>query len=76
MVLLQEAPVGEEPEMEEDSVRLMLRRDQARMFVLHALAVVGEGRPICQLCGLPMDPSGHLCPASNGHHPQTTTPGA
>ena len=76
MVLLQEAPVGEEPEPEEDSVRLMLRRDQARTFVLHALAVVGEGRPICQLCGLPMDPSGHLCPASNGHHPQTTTPGA
>lgn len=72
MVLLQEAPVAEEPGMDEDSVRLMLRRDQARTFVLHALAMVAEGRPICQLCGLPMDPTGHLCPASNGHHAQPT----
>ena len=29
--------------------------------------VVNEGRPLCQLCGLPMDPDGHKCPASNGH---------
>lgn len=57
----------EEPSVEEFAVRLMLRRDQARAFVLHALAVVGEGRPLCQLCGLPMDPDGHKCPASNGH---------
>ena len=73
IVLLQE--VRAEPEESEteddDSVRLMLRRDQARTFVLHALAVVGEGRPICQLCGLPMDPAGHRCPASNGHHAET-----
>lgn len=56
-----------EPEVEDFAVRLMLRRDQARAFVLHALAIVGEGRPLCQLCGLPMDPEGHRCPASNGH---------
>lgn len=55
----------------EDTVRLMLRRDQVRSFILHALASTGEGRPICQLCGLPMDPAGHVCPASNGH--RTTT---
>ena len=51
----------------EDTVRLYLRRDQVRSFILHALAATGEGRPICQLCGLPMDPAGHVCPASNGH---------
>lgn len=57
------APTGEAgPE-----VALLLRRDQARAFVLHATAVVGEGRPSCRLCGLPMDPGGHVCPASNGH---------
>ena len=49
------------------STRLLLRRDQVRSFVLHAVAVVAEGRPLCQLCGLPMDPAGHNCPASNGH---------
>jgi uncharacterized repeat protein (TIGR03847 family) len=57
-----------QPESEDTGVRFMLRRDQVRAFVLHASAVVDEGRPICQLCGLPMDPSGHICPASNGHH--------
>ncbi len=55
------------PELEDFAVRYLLRRDQVRAFVLHALAVVGEGRPLCQLCGLPIDPEGHLCPASNGH---------
>jgi uncharacterized repeat protein (TIGR03847 family) len=59
---------GEPPgDVDEESFRFHLRRDQARSFVLHASAVVEEGRPLCQLCGLPMDPSGHNCPASNGH---------
>ena len=49
------------------AVRLLVPRPQARAFVLHSLAVVAEGRPQCQLCGLPMDPDGHICPASNGH---------
>ena len=60
----------EDPEDIEFDARFFLRRDQVRAFVLHALAVVGEGRPLCQLCGLPMDPSGHNCPASNGHRPE------
>lgn len=73
IVLLQQVRAQEEASESEDddSVRLMLRRDQVRTFVLHALAIVGEGRPICQLCGLPMDPAGHRCPASNGHHAET-----
>jgi uncharacterized repeat protein (TIGR03847 family) len=58
---------GEAEAGEETGVRFVLRRDQVRTFVLHALAVVAEGRPICQLCGLPMDPEGHDCPARNGH---------
>ena len=54
-------------EEEEFPIRYLLRRDQVRAFVLHSMAVIGEGRPLCQLCGLPMDPDGHNCPASNGH---------
>jgi uncharacterized repeat protein (TIGR03847 family) len=61
-------PEAEVPEVEDFALRITLRRDQARSFALHALAIVGEGRPICQLCGLPMDPEGHKCPASNGHN--------
>ena len=55
---------------ETPGVRLLLRRDQVRSFILHAVAAAEEGRPLCQLCGLPMDPEGHACPASNGHRPR------
>jgi uncharacterized repeat protein (TIGR03847 family) len=55
------------PEPEDFAVRFVMTREQTRSFVLHALAAVSEGRSICQLCGLPMDPAGHKCPASNGH---------
>jgi uncharacterized repeat protein (TIGR03847 family) len=65
----EEAAEEVDPEAIEErfEIRFVLRRDQARGFVLHTLAVVSEGRPTCQLCGLPIDPSGHNCPASNGH---------
>lgn len=75
VVVLQ--PVSEVPDElddvepdEDDTARFTLRRDQVRSFVLHAIAAAGEGRAICQLCGLPMDPAGHVCPASNGHRAQ------
>lgn len=72
VVLLQEgAPDETEVDTGMGEATYLLRRDQVRAFVLHAVAVIGEGRPICQLCGLPMDPEGHRCPASNGHHPTT-----
>lgn len=64
-----EAGPDAEPDPDVVATRILLRRDQARSFLLHAIAIVDEGRPICQLCGLPMDPAGHKCPASNGHHP-------
>jgi uncharacterized repeat protein (TIGR03847 family) len=78
---LQEEALQEEGELQEGAVppgagedleegfRFVLRRDQVRAFVLHSEAVVAEGRPLCRLCGLPMDPEGHACPASNGHRP-------
>jgi uncharacterized repeat protein (TIGR03847 family) len=59
-------PPGADEDLEE-GFRFVLRRDQVRAFVLHSEAVVAEGRPLCRLCGLPMDPEGHACPASNGH---------
>jgi uncharacterized repeat protein (TIGR03847 family) len=34
----------------------------ARAFAQRTLEVVGAGRPICPLCGTPMDPEGHICP--------------
>lgn len=69
LTLVLESFVAEDSPEDPDSVTLHLRRDQVRAFVLHAEGVVSEGRPLCPLCGLPMDPDGHMCPASNGHHP-------
>jgi predicted amidophosphoribosyltransferase len=28
---------------------------------------VAAGRPICSMCGQPIDPEGHFCPRKNGH---------
>ena len=39
----------------------------ARGFADRAGTVVSAGRPPCPFCGQPLDPSGHLCPRSNGH---------
>jgi uncharacterized repeat protein (TIGR03847 family) len=64
---MQDEQEDDVPADPEDGFRFVLRRDQVRAFVLHSEAVVAEGRPLCQLCGLPMDTEGHVCPASNGH---------
>lgn len=70
ITLVFESFVPEDSPEEPETVTLVLRRDQVRVFVLHAHGIVSEGRPLCPLCGLPMDPEGHMCPASNGHHPR------
>ncbi|MGH2698074.1 MAG: DUF3090 family protein [Actinomycetota bacterium] len=69
LVILQPVTTEEDEPVEEPDAgdRLLLRRDQVRAFILHASSIVAEGRPTCQLCGLPIDPEGHQCPASNGH---------
>ena len=50
------------------SARLVLQRGQVQAFVVQAAMLVAAGRPACPLCGLPMDPEGHVCIKTNGHH--------
>ncbi len=50
-----------------DALRVRLSADAARAFVKRAQRVVAAGRPPCPLCGLPLDPEGHVCPRQNGH---------
>jgi len=40
---------------------------QMRAFSIHGQRVVAAGRPICFLCGEPIDPDGHFCPRKDGH---------
>ena len=59
---------GEEDEDEETStVRVWASSDIAREFSEEALHVCAAGRPLCPLCGGPIDPTGHSCPRVNGH---------
>jgi uncharacterized repeat protein (TIGR03847 family) len=58
-------PIAEDPRQ----VRLVLTRPQLRVLAQHGAEVVGKGRPECPLCGNPIDPEGHICPAQNGHRP-------
>jgi uncharacterized repeat protein (TIGR03847 family) len=48
-------------------LRVRISAAQARAFSKRALQVVSQGRPPCPLCGLPLDPTGHVCPRQNGH---------
>ena len=50
-------------------VRLWVTRPQLRVMARHGSQVVQRGRPPCPLCGNPLEPTGHVCPAQNGHRP-------
>ena len=53
---------------EDESVRFLVAPEQLQAMATSALETVAAGRPICPRCQLPMDPDGHRCPATNGHH--------
>lgn len=59
--------VAEDEDREPELVRIWIDEDRARALAAHARWSVEQGRPTCRLCGLPMDPDGHVCPRSNGH---------
>ena len=52
--------------------RILVTREQAAAFAIRATQLVEAGRPPCPLCGLPLDPTGHDCPRTNGHRPPVT----
>jgi uncharacterized repeat protein (TIGR03847 family) len=56
------------------SLTCRLTQAQCQSFSEAAEAVVAAGRPICPLCGGPIDPEGHICPRSNGHPGEETPP--
>lgn len=50
-----------------DALRVFLTPGEARAFAHRAERVVEAGRKPCPLCGLPLDPAGHVCPRLNGY---------
>ena len=68
MVLLCEQFVTEEDVdagIEPESARFRLSRAQVAAFIDVARDLVAAGRPPCDLCGLPIEPTGHPCPRLN-----------
>ena len=61
----------EEPETETDetppSVSFWITVAQAETLAEESLRICAAGRPPCFLCGLPINPEGHVCPRANGH---------
>jgi len=55
----------------DDASRLTVEFDYRRGHELRRqiVDVVAAGRPPCPLCTAPMDPAGHVCVRTNGHHP-------
>lgn len=42
-------------------------RGQVASLIATTSELLEGSRPLCRICGLPMDPAGHVCPRSNGH---------
>ncbi|MBM3934424.1 MAG: DUF3090 family protein [SAR202 cluster bacterium] len=57
----------ESHEEEPATIRIWGTQEQFVAFAEEAMQVCAAGRPLCPLCGQPLDPSGHACPRSNGH---------
>jgi uncharacterized repeat protein (TIGR03847 family) len=51
------------------SAMILLSPQQAGALAAEIATLVAAGRPACELCGYPLDPSGHVCPRTNGHRP-------
>jgi uncharacterized repeat protein (TIGR03847 family) len=63
----EEELVEDEEEDAPDLLRVSLTLSQAEGFAKRTSAVIGAGRLPCPFCGIPIDPSGHLCPRANGY---------
>ncbi|MGD9101551.1 MAG: DUF3090 domain-containing protein [Anaerolineae bacterium] len=66
MLIIVVQELADTPE-ERSAARFWASRDQMKALSKHSLEVVQAGRPVCPLCGRPIDPDGHFCPRRNGH---------
>ena len=66
VIVSAEAPA--EGEGEGEAISLEFDFDTAQRLRAQISEVVAAGRPPCPFCGAPIDPEGHVCPRSNGHH--------
>lgn len=68
-VVLYTYEIGVEDE-EDPTLRVRLTQEQCASLGAQLDEVIAGGRPLCPLCGVAMEPSGHACIRSNGHSKQ------
>lgn len=68
-VLLYTYEIGVEDE-DDPTLRVRMTQEQCASLGEQLDEIIVGGRPVCPLCGLAMDPSGHACVRSNGHSKQ------
>lgn len=66
MIVAEERPTGEDVD-DLATARVAITPAQAASFLATTEELLEGSRPLCRLCGLPMDPAGHVCPRTNGH---------
>ena len=57
----------EDEDEEAATVRVWASKEQVKEFSDEAMRACAAGRPLCPLCGGPLDPDGHPCARVNGH---------
>lgn len=72
LVIVAYQVTAEENPEQVNVVRFWGTRAQMHALAEHASTAVAGGRPICVLCGRPIDPEGHFCPRRNGHGARAT----
>jgi uncharacterized repeat protein (TIGR03847 family) len=68
-VVLYTYEVGVEDE-EDPTLRVRLTQEQCASLGVQLDDIIAGGRPLCPLCGLPIEPNGHACVRGNGHSRQ------
>ena len=48
-------------------IQIYVSAEMIKLFAADAIKVCASGRPLCPLCGEPINPEGHTCPRTNGH---------
>jgi hypothetical protein len=62
--------VGGVVDEETPTLRVRLSQEACASLGVQLDDIIAGGRPICPLCGLAMDPEGHMCVRTNGHSKQ------
>ena len=69
-VVLYAFEMGVDDDDDEPTLRVRLTQEQCASLGAKLDDIIAGGRPVCPLCGLPIDAAGHACVRSNGHSKQ------